>query len=123
MDEPIRLTVKENNIERSGVARIHKKIYEQLGLDDNEERIRITYDDKTIIRKAFSDDLIDEKMISLRSDAEEDLHLNGGEQVSVQRHTSIGEDVKEDFSEAKEDIKEKVSEKKEEAKEKKENKE
>lgn len=108
MHEPIELTVAEGKVDRSGVARIQPSLYEQLGLNEDNQKISITYNDKTIIRKVFADEFVDNLAISLREDAREELNVKAGDKVKIQQYESIGEKTEKGYAETKEKIKEKV---------------
>lgn len=108
LDESIELTVVNGEINRSGIARVKTSIFDQLDLDDENQKITITYNDKSIIRKAFADEFVDEQAIFLREDAREELNVNEGDKVSISAYKTIEEKAEEGYSDTKQKIKEKV---------------
>jgi hypothetical protein len=82
------LKVKESPIIRNGVARIHTKVLNKLGLTPGKNGA-ISCGNGSILVHIYADTLIEENMISLRPGDRKKLGVKSGENVSLSPYSSI----------------------------------
>ncbi|MEA3457400.1 MAG: hypothetical protein U9R21_01835 [Candidatus Thermoplasmatota archaeon] len=102
-NEPISLDLKvrKSDIERVGVVRLNDKILSKLGVEEG-ERVTVSTDEQTILRKAFGDEAVKNDEIFLRPTSREELDVEEGDVVRVEDYETLSEDIKESLGDIKE---------------------
>lgn len=96
VDESIKLIVKKSTIPGGGIARIHEKYLSNLSIQSG-ENVVVTFKDKSIIIKVFSDSLIGNRDIRLRENDIKKLGVRKTETVEITRLIPITESIKEKY--------------------------
>lgn len=97
----LEMKVRKSDIERSGLVRMNDNTLSKLGVDED-KRITISTDEKTLIRKAIADSSVKKNEIFLRPDEREQLDVDEDDIVLVEDYDTISEEVKESLGDAKE---------------------
>lgn len=106
------LKVRKSDIERVGIARVNDKVLSKLQVEEG-ERVVITKDEQSILRKAFGDEAVKEDEIFLRPTSREELDVKEGDVVKVEDYETVGEEIKEKLGDIKEKLGKGVSKLKE----------
>lgn len=106
------LKVRKSDIERVGIARVNDKVLSKLRVEEG-ERVVITKDEQSILRKAFGDEAVKEDEIFLRPTSREELDVKEGDVVKVEDYETVGEEIKEKLGDIKEKLGKGVSKLKE----------
>lgn len=98
----VEMKVRRSEIEKDGIIRMNKDTLSRLLGDDENGRITISTDDKTIIRKAIGDETVKKDEIFIRPDTRKLLNVDEGDMVLVEDYDTISEEVKERLGDARE---------------------
>jgi len=88
------LKVRKSDIQRVGLVRISDKTISKLEIEEG-DRVIITKDDVSILRKAYGDSGLKNDEIFIRPTGRKQLNIKDGDIVKVEDYETIGEDIKE----------------------------
>lgn len=88
------LKVRKSDIQRVGLVRISDKTISKLEIEEG-DRVIITKDDVSILRKAYGDSGLKNDEIFIRPTGRKQLKIKDGDIVKVEDYETIGEDIKE----------------------------
>lgn len=88
------LKVRKSDVQRVGLVRVSDKTISKLEIEEG-DRVIITKDDVSILRKAYGDSGLKNDEIFIRSTGRKQLDVKDGDIVKVEDYETIGEEIKE----------------------------
>ena len=93
MEDPIYLKVKKSIIGQGGRARISKKIFDKLEVQDIGDLIVVEHNNNTILVEAYADVLVDEDYIRLRWNDLNRLQVLEEDTVTVKKYKPLSRKI------------------------------